>query len=238
MFLYQATQVNVLADDVSQIFLQPTDLVHFVEKPFFYEAGQYVNIHYDEWSASLSIACAPRKDHILEFHLSHSLRNVKAQKLLQLALQKQPWSVTAACGYCTANRLNPYHPIIFLAYETGFAPIKAVIEVLTQLSVYPSLYVYWMGSNASKFYLTSLLDKWKSRFNIAFVPLIVPERNFSQANLFLPLLQQHTDFSNYQIYASGPRTLIQAAYAVFIRHGLKQTNFYSDMLPFIASMFG
>ncbi|MBV9576468.1 MAG: hypothetical protein JO149_07570, partial [Gammaproteobacteria bacterium] len=124
MFSYQIIQTKLLVEDISQIFLLPAPLANAAERSFIYEAGQYVNIHYEEGYAPLSIASAPRKDQQLEFHLSHPVRNAKAQKLWQLALQAQCWQLSEAIGDCRVDRLNRNQPIIFLAYETGFAPIK------------------------------------------------------------------------------------------------------------------
>ena len=208
-----------------------------VSQPVFsYAAGQYVEVvHKDRCVSPLSIACAPTALANLEFHLFHPVENHKAQDLLRIAQAEKTWSLRGPYGSCTVNRLHPQKPIIFLARGTGFAPIKAVIEALfISPGRCPAIHLYWSVSRREDFYLTDLLEKWKTEFpNFIFTPVLT--REFSpKAPAGSPLLhdivlRDYLDLSAYQVYASGPRPLVNAAFYAFQKHGLQQTFFYSDV---------
>lgn len=225
LFEYQVTHVTPFAHDIAQIILQP------INTALTYQAGQYVNVICEDRHSPLSIACAPNANHSLEFHLFHPVKNHKAKELLHRAQQHQSWQLSNPLGHCTANRLMQDKTIVFLAHGTGFAPIKAVIEALTQLPHPPTMSLYWLAAQSAQFYLTDLLNRWTKQFDFNYVTIIAPERHFSVNSACLQtILQQHPNLTKRQVYASGPRTLISSAYDCFATHGLKPADFFSDLL--------
>lgn len=206
-FCYRVLSTNTLLECVSQIRLQPND------KPLIYEAGHYVNVlHHDGSVSPLSIACAPNNEGMLEFHLYHPRENLYAQDLLRMANEEKEWKIQGPFGECTANRLKLDLPIIFLAYGTGFAPIKAVIE---SLPLQVPMYLYW----DKDIYLPAQINEWNQR---------LPHFSFSAA-AYEAVLRDHSDLSGYQVYATGPRAYVHAAFHAFQQHGLQRENFFSDM---------
>lgn len=207
-FCYQVVSTKTLLENVSEIRLQPTD------KTLIYEAGQYVNVlHHDGNVSPLSIACAPNHDGILEFHLYHPHENLFAQDLLQMANEAKRWKLQGPFGECKASRLKLNMPIIFLAYGTGFAPVKAVIE---SLPLHMSVYLYW----DKDIYLSAQINDWRQQ---------LPHFSFS-AGTYESVLRDHPDLSEYQVYATGSRAYVHAALSSFQQHRLKRENFFSDML--------
>lgn len=224
-FSYSVIQHRLLTDNISQIFLQATQ-----DHSFLYEAGQYINvIHSHGEQSPLSIACAPNH-HALEFHLFHPVENTKAQELLQWAQRNQTWTFTGPFGACTLKQIHPAKSLIFIADGTGFAPIKAMIESLLTFSC--PMHLYWSMPKQEDFYLPELILQWKKILpHFKFTPIIV-EANEKLVHVHDIILQDYADLSQHQVYASGPKRLIQTAFHAFQQQGLPQAFFYSDMLAY------
>lgn len=222
VFFFHVTHIRSLSEHVSQIILH-----HENPSLLSYEAGQYMDImHHDQSVSPLSIACAPRPDQALEFHLLHPMQKLKAQDLLRMAQQDKIWQMRGPFGSCTASRLRRDKPIIFLAHGTGFAPIKAVMEAFAESSSrFSSLYLYWNIVHQTDFYLLDLLAQWEKKFNFSYQPIVSKDKN----SMLDIVLHNHPEFSNIQMYVSAPRSLVSSAFALFSEHGLKREWFFSDV---------
>lgn len=217
MFLYQVQQITTLAPDISQITLSS-------HTPLTYDAGQYVEVYQENQSIPLSIANAPEANQQLEFQLMHTTHNMAALQLLK----QKTWQLQGPYGTCTFSKLKKNLPIIFLARGTGFAPIKAIMERFISARLFPSCYFYWSVPTETQLYLQSLLQHWQQ-----ILPTFVYKPIFTaQTGSHIPptiILAEHPDLSNFQVYVSGPKPLVQTALADFMQRGLVRENFYSDV---------
>lgn len=245
VFLYQVVNINLLSPIVSQILLKfsPKNFLpgnasiynKISNKPFFYSAGHYATVLHtaNEEISPLSIACAPYNHAMLEFHLYHPAHNQKAYDILRMCRDDNGLQLRGPFGTCTIDRLNLQKPIIFLAFGTGFAPIKAIIEEIVRSKQQPNLHLYWV-SDPIDFYMADLVMQWSTYFTtFNFTPLF-PRLNSS---LTIPdiILKTYTDLSCHQVYACGPSSAITTAYEAFTLNGLKSEDFYSDVLSFSGS---
>lgn len=210
-FSYRVTCIETVAASVSRILLLPE------AAPLSYAAGQYVFIRHVNGSESpLSIACAPRADGMLEFHLFHPERNSSAQQLLQMAQDQKTWSIRGPEGKCTWAQLDPELPVFFLAQGTGFAPIKAMLEAAPTKA---DMAFYWYMSNEKDFYLLNTL------------PEIVVPRLFSGENqLLVSLLNTHPTIAHAQVYAVASARTVRHLLDVLYAAGLPLAHFHSDMV--------
>ncbi len=226
-FSFHVTAINKLTDQISQILLKPTSF-----PSLSYQAGQYVNVlHQDQAVSPLSIACAPNPESTLEFHLFHPPKNLLAQDLMRIAQQEKIWRLTGPYGRCTIERIHTDKPIIFLARGTGFAPVKAVIEALMKVPLYPPMTLYWSAAQSSYLYLTDLLEKWKTVVpDFAYFPVCLDAHAATPAGLLETVLKNHPDIAKYQIYASGSQAFVYNLFAELHYHGVEMEYFYSDVL--------
>lgn len=222
-FAYQVTRVQPLSEQVSQFFLSPEKMPGLI-----YAAGQYISvIHHDGRISYLSIACAPRIDNQLEFHVFHPSENALAQDLLHQAQTDKRWLLEGPFGECTADKLQTQRPIIFLARGTGFAPIKAVIEALTNQKNSPPIYLYWFIPQETHFYLVDLLEAWEKKLTNFSYDLLA-DQVYGEVS-FKRIAEQHKDFSNTFVYASGSMQFVHTAFAALQPHGLQRELFMSDV---------
>lgn len=225
-YLYRVKHIQPLVGQTSQIFLKAIN-----DSGLDFAAGQYVNIlHQDQSVSPLSIACAPNNKNELEFHLFHPLQHQPAQDLLRMAVQEKAWTIMGPFGNCTDHSLSKENPVIFIARGTGFAPVKAIIEALSQ-STHPLMHFYWSVPDRGNFYLENLLAEWTA--NIAgfkFTPIFADKDAASPDSLCEKILLDHQkDISSCQIYVSGSLPFVQAVYWALQPFGLQREFFYSDV---------
>lgn len=210
MFICELIQQEIIADHISKIFLKSN---------LEFKAGQYIHVYHDENRFSpLSIASVPNGS-FLEIHLSHPPENKMAQEILFQLKEKKQLMISGPFGHATIENLNLTKPIIFIARETGFAPIKSIIEQLLIFRKHLPTYLYWSGEN----YLAELPKKWMNEF-----------KNFSYMKLCAltkeTILEKHPDLSSFQVYAVDAKNNIYEMLFAFMEAGLSREDFFSDVI--------
>lgn len=120
--------------------------------------------------------------------------------------------------------------VFFLATGTGIAPVKAMLESLTQLpdeQQPKSITVLWGGRKPEDFYIDIAAIPGKRRF----IPVISrPNEDWTGAIGYVQdvLLSIAPDLSNAAVYACGSDNMIHSAKQVLSNAGLPLARFYSD----------
>lgn len=211
LFSYRVTCIETVAAAVSRILLLPDNNV------LAYQAGQYVFVqHGDNNESPLSIACAPRADGMLEFHLFHPDSNSNALALLRLAQETKSWTLRGPFGGCTWAHLQADLPVIFLAQGTGFAPIKAMLEAAPPKA---DMAFYWYMPEEKDFYLLNTI-----------ADVLVPRLFSGESMMLRSLLSAHTAISQLQIYAVASARTVSHMFTVLQAAGLSRAQFHSDMM--------
>jgi CDP-4-dehydro-6-deoxyglucose reductase len=233
--VYEVKSYKLLTPHVVQIFLEPA------AAPLLYEAGQYIKVvHPDKTTSPFSIANAPEVSSTLELHLLVLKKNGKAMEIFQQVKEKKPLILRGPFGAGTPHHLDAEKPLIFIARGTGFSPIKAVIEALSQKPTYPAIHFFWSAPGWRDLYLRDLIKDWvKTLRDFQFTAVLTRE--------FLPheplevvkygsvpdlVLQAYPDLASHQVYVSGPETLVYEALEAFQQKGLSRENFYSDVFDY------
>ena len=226
--IYRVSQVRAYTENISQILLYTEDA-----DPLVYQAGQYVKVvHPDQNLSPLSIAKAPQDLKVLELHLFHPVQNARAQEILRMVREEGRLLLRGPFGEATTEALLPEQPIIFLAGGTGFAPIKAMIEALSQQAACPAMHLYWSVSQEKELYLYPLVKTWEKTVpGFRFTAVLTREEGEEPKMRAIPrvVLEDYPDLSDYQVYASGPRSMIYAALYAFLQRGMAREAFYTDV---------
>jgi len=109
------------------------------------------------------IASCPCDDRNLEFHVRDPGTSGFGE-LVQSLAQNQNISLEGPVGDFTLNERS-HHPAVFLAYDTGFAPIKSLIEHAMQLELSDSLRLYWVAFGDNGHYMHNLARSWSDAFD-------------------------------------------------------------------------
>jgi CDP-4-dehydro-6-deoxyglucose reductase len=226
-------RVEQLAPDVIRVYLKlpPTERLRFL-------AGQYIDfLLRDGRRRSFSIANAPHDDEHIELHIKRveggrftggTQFEFKEKMLLRLEGPRGNFYL----------REDPSRPVIFVAGGTGFAPIKAMLEHAFAEGITRPLHLYWGAPTRSGLYLDTLVRAWAAQHpNFHYTPALsepLPEDKWRGAEGYVTdvALRDHPVLNAFDVYASGPPLLVQAAHRDFIAQGLLPENFYADPFEF------
>ncbi|HRE32245.1 MAG TPA: hypothetical protein PLD88_09760 [Candidatus Berkiella sp.] len=203
-----------------------------------YQAGQFVEVLLRSGDCLLlSIANAPKANGHIEFHLRHDKAHPIAKLFLNELEQDANVMLRGPFGESTLEQnIQSQEQLIFLAGGTGFAPIKALLELALVNSQQPLL-LYWGIRRPEDAYEELLLQQWKIHYPHFDYSLVLSEPHkypsWTAPTGFVHdyVAQKHPDMKTLCLFASGPFEMIQAAQRLFTPQGLKAHRFISDMLP-------
>ena len=224
---------------------------------FSYRAGQYVEfLLRDGARRSYSMATAPRPvvtaetptapqpdastpapapvGPVIELHIRHMPGGKFTDHVFGAMKEKEILRIEGPYGSFFL-REDSAKPMILLASGTGFAPIKAVIELMQQKGIDRPATLYWGGRRPSDMYL----DDWvKAKVaempNLRYVPVIsnaLPEDAWAGRTGFVhaAVLEDFPDLSGFQVYACGAPIVIDSAQKAYTTQGgLPVDEFYAD----------
>ena len=226
-------RMEQLAPDVTRVYLKlpPTERLRFL-------AGQYIDfLLRDGRRRSFSIANAPHNDEHIELHIKR-VDGGRFTDSTQFELkEKTLLRLEGPFGHFYL-REDSSRPVIFVAGGTGFAPIKAILEHAFAEAVTRPLHLYWGAATRSGLYLDALARTWESQHpNFHYTPALsepLPEDKWSGAEGYVTnvVLRDYPALDAFDVYASGPPILIQAAHRDFTARGLLAENFYADPFEF------
>ncbi len=229
--LYICQEIVAKTHDISILSLRP--LTHALH----YQAGQYVEVLLRSGDCLLlSIANAPQSDGRIEFHLRHDCAHPLAQVFFNELQEAPTIALRGPFGESTlAQAPQPIDSLIFLAGGTGFAPLKALLEVALPQKQ-RRLFLYWGIRRPEDAYQENLLQQWHKQYDHFSYALVLSDPTSHQWQAPIGLVHDHVarmhpDMTKCYLFASGPFDMIKAAHCAFTAQGLQKTRFISDMAP-------
>jgi CDP-4-dehydro-6-deoxyglucose reductase len=209
-----------LADDVMLLHLQTprTRRLRFL-------AGQYVTLQSgDAPSVDYPVASCPCDDRNLQFHIRRMENNPFADQVFSGLKSGDTVNVLGPRGDFVLHEDSP-HNLVFIAWDTGFAPIKSLIEHAMALDVAESLHLYWLAPVGRGQYMKNLCRAWMDAMdNFYFTPVeldaaVVDDSARLQAELAV-VGHDHPVLRECDVYVAGSPLLLDAAREVLLEKGL------------------
>ena len=203
-----------------------------------YLAGQYVEfILQDGRRRAFSIANAPHKDELIEFHIRHVPGGVFTDHLFEDMPDRGMLRIEGPMGSFYL-REDSDRPVILMGGGTGFGPLKAIIEHAVYTGFSRPIHLY-MGVRALRdLYMQDMVEGWlKQCANLRFIAVLsdaLPEDNWQGETGFVHdiVARDHADLSPFDIYMSGPPPMINAALEVFLVQGAQREHMFSDAFEY------
>jgi CDP-4-dehydro-6-deoxyglucose reductase len=172
-------------------------------------AGQSLTLTAGDASAKLPIASCPCDERNLQFHVERSAGDGFAQSVFGALRTGDAVALSGPWGGFVLRADSP-RPIVFVACDTGFAPIKGLLEHAMSLQQSERLALYWLATRPAGHYLANLCRAWAGAFdNFTYVP-VGPEHN-DAAGLVRRIAADHAGLDAFDVYVAGPQGFVEAA---------------------------
>jgi len=231
-------RMDRLTSDVMRIYLKMPS-----GKRMQFLAGQYVDfVLQDGRHRSFSIANPPHRDNLLELHVKHVAHGEFTDYVFNKLKEKSILRVEGPYGNFYFREQSP-RPVVFVAGGTGFAPIKAIIEHLFAEGVTRPMYLYWGVRSKSDLYMQDEVRLWEENGNFSYRPVLSEARiadHWAGRTGFVheAVVEDFPDLEGYDVYASGPPVMVNAAKQEFLKRGLPEEQLFFDSFEFAADSRG
>lgn len=236
---FEMLQAKMLPCRISALEPLSTDVIKVTlrlpsNNQFQYYAGQYIDVIKGDIRRSYSVANAYTKDGQIELHIKRFNGGKMSEYWFEQAKVNDLLRLNGPLG---TFFLRDYagKDLIFLATGTGFAPVKAILESLSQVkpeNLPRSIKVYWGGRVLSDLY------SGVPGIGVPYIFKRVLSRGAggdAQGYVQNACLGDVADFQNTQVFACGSNAMIEDARGLLVKAGLEETEFYSDAFVCSAS---
>ena len=223
--------VTVLTPDMVLLHLQTprSNRLRFL-------AGQSVDLMLGKsLKADLAIASCPCDDRNILFHVHRMPGNLFSDYVFNRLKNHEVVDIEGPHGEFILHEKST-RPLYFIAFDTGFAPIKSLIEHAMSLEAAEAIHLYWIGSSDGSIYLPNVGRAWADALdNFHYSQMVtgfdlanlVGKREESLKALLQGILRDHPDVTASDIYIAGPETASKVAEQFFLELGLPKTRVFT-----------
>lgn len=202
-------------------------------------AGQYVTLQIGKsLSADLSIASCPCDDRNLLFHVKRLPGNLFSDYVFDRLKHGDEVGVEGPQGEFILHDKSP-RPLVFIAFDHGFAPIRSVIEHAMSLESGEPMHLFRIGSDMDGLYLPNVGRAWADALdNFHYTTLVtgydlkaVTGRRAETLKATLQgMVGEHPEMRESDIYIAGPESALNLAEAFFLGLGLPKTRVFASLV--------
>ncbi len=200
--------IEFVNDDVALLHLKTprTQRLRFL-------AGQQVQLACaNVRPASYPISSCPCDDMNLHFHLPWLPDDEFSEHVFKRLRRGDQVDIAGPEGDFVLNE-GSGKALVFIAWHTGFAPVRSLIEHAMALEITASLHLVWMTRSRQDRYQDNLCRSWQDAFeNFHYLPIDVnPGDDMVNTASTLRLLNiDPADVGNFEFYVAGGETFINA----------------------------
>ena len=225
----RVSRLELINDDVMVIHLRTprSDTLRFL-------AGQHVTLLPEGLAPrNKSVASCPCNGMQLQLHVQRNPDDPFSAfvfdgmgKLKSLAL-RGPW------GNFTLDE-ESRRPLLFIAWETGFAPIKSLIEHTIALELEQPVQVFWVSRREGGHYMANYCRSWADAMeDFRFTPIVVGEGAISEHSMDAALAEVAAacpDLSTMDVYLAPPAAARDRSKALLLQHGVLPERLQIDKM--------
>ncbi len=205
-------------------------------------AGQYVRVYDDQQrSHEYAIASCPCDDKRIEFHVRK--------------LDDDPFSKMVFDNLTIGNWLNvqgPYgdfvideskdSPLIMIAFDTGFAAIKSLLEHVTAQDNEREIYLFWLGCGKEGLYLNNLCRSWSDALDqLHYIPIYMSkaaneilDRQYEGISIIEDKLMQELQAVEHldkaETYVVAPEPVSKLVEQLLLQKGFGSDQFHHEII--------
>jgi CDP-4-dehydro-6-deoxyglucose reductase len=188
-------------------------------------AGQYVSLGLANNSivADRPVASCPCDDRNLEFHVRRLPGDAFSEHVFTALKPTDVVAVEGPRGEFVFED-DSHRPAIFIACDTGFAPIKSLIEHAMALDTVESMHLYWISADG-RHYLHNLARSWADALDsFHYTPLDAHSGRLNET--LAGIVRDRADLNEYDVYLAGPEAVVVPAEAALLAAGLPRAQLF------------
>ena len=159
--------VEIVNGDVALVHLKTprTNRLRFL-------AGQHVQLGGSNMPvASHSVSSCPCDDMNLHFQIPKLHNDEFSNHIFKQLKKGDPVNIVGPQGDFVLNETSP-RALFFVAWHTGFAPVRSLIEHAMALDITEAIYLVWFAGSKKDRYLDNLCRSWEDALdNFSYVPV-------------------------------------------------------------------
>ncbi len=183
----------------------------------------------DDVRATHPIASCPCDDRNLHFYIPRDAGSAFARMVFDETLAAgNPLNLWGPVGEFVLT--DSHRPLVFAACDTGFAPIKSLIEHALSLDASPSLSLYWLATRSDGHFQANQCRAWSEAldaFEYAAFTEIDPEVGAGQVAAAIRADQFDIDCD---FYLAGPQAFVNALGAALLAAGVPAAQVASEVV--------
>jgi CDP-4-dehydro-6-deoxyglucose reductase len=187
-------------------------------------AGQHVTLDAGGATGEYYVASCPCDDRQLTLHIRRD-NSPFARKAFADLDKEDPVRLVGPSGRVVFN-LGSRAPVIFVAWDDGFAPIKSLIQHAMSLEINEAMHLYWVAPNTGQ-YRDNLCRSWADAYdNFVYTPLPGGDVAESVASI----VAAHPDLSGHEVYAAGPEDFLAGLKQAMQARGLPEPAWHGELM--------
>ena len=183
----------------------------------------------EDLRATHPIASCPCDDRNLHFYIPRDDHSAFARLVFDGSLGSgDPLNLWGPVGEFVLA--DSHRPLVFAACDTGFAPVKSLIEHALSLDMSPSLSLYWLATRSDGHFQANQCRAWSEALD-AFEYAALTETDPAAGALQVAAAIRADQFDiDCDFYLAGPQAFVDALGAALLAAGVPQSQLASEVV--------
>ncbi len=183
-------------------------------------AGQSLRLSAQGASGQYAIASCPCEERHIEIQVLRDPDDAFSELLFTALKANDSIEVEGPYGEFVLQDDSP-RPVIFLAFGTGFAPIKSLIQHCMSLDLAEVMDLHRLADSTGQ-YQDNLCRAWADALdNFTYVP---HPHTDDVATTLASIANDYPDLHRFDVYAAGTESQLRIARGLFLEHGLPELH--------------
>jgi CDP-4-dehydro-6-deoxyglucose reductase len=191
-------------------------------------AGQYVSLRLDHLSPrDCSIASCPCDDKSLDFHIPKLAGQEISAYLAHTLKVNEVITIRGPRGEFTLDE-DSTRTLVFVACNTGFAPVKSLVEHALSLNTSQQVHLYWITTDDNSHYLGNLCRSWQDALeNFHYHPIELASGRLVE-DVLPDIIAAVGDVTACDYYMCLPGALLETTEAFLLESGVHAKQLHME----------
>jgi CDP-4-dehydro-6-deoxyglucose reductase len=172
--------------------------------------------------AEIPVASCPCDDRNLHFHVPHAAAGAFGEEVFSRLAAGDAVRVDGPRGDFVLDEEST-RPLVFIAADTGFAPVKSLIEHAMALEAAPAIHLIWIASRPGGHYLDNLCRSWRAALDDFHYSAVAADGDLASGDVVQraigPAMDALPGGVSCDLYVAGPEEFLAAAQYVLLEQG-------------------